>query len=303
MGSGSYSQESYNNYVTSNNVSSSSASDNFRNYRISHKTSVAHFSTAGRKQNTDIQKAGQAIGVRESRENEEHPVSTPIIIALDVTGSMRNTPHKMLTEQFPKIMNALYDKGVPNPQILFMAIGDCYYDDYPVQVTQFESDPEKILPQLQEFVLEGGGGGNNGESYSYAHIVAGYHTETDAWYKRHQKGFLITIGDEPNLKEVPGNCLSNDLGYEDGAHTITAMQALEKAREQYDVYHIHINDGMNAFSSTWYELLGKEHVKRCYSSEVSETIVNIITSHLGETTAEAPVQVNTEEQPFDMHPA
>jgi hypothetical protein len=81
------------------------------------------------------------------------------------------------------------------------------------------------------------------------------------------------------------------------------MQALEKAREQYDVYHIHINDGMNAFSSTWYELLGKEHVKRCHSSEVSETIVDIITSHLGEATAEAPVQANTEEQPFDMHPA
>jgi hypothetical protein len=212
----------------------------------------------------------------------------------------------MLTEQFPKIMNALYDKGVPNPQIMFMAIGDCYYDDYPVQATQAESDPEKLLPQLQEFVLEGGGGGNGGESYSYAHIVAGYHTETDAWYKRHQKGFLITIGDEPNLKEVPGNCLQNDLGYESGAHTITAVEALEKAREQYDVYHIHVNDASHRFDSSWYELLGEDHVKRCNSANVADMIVDIVTSHLdtvAEAPAEASVEVHTEDKPFDMHPA
>lgn len=247
------------------------------------------------------------IGVREFRESEEHPIITPIIPCLDVTGSMRGTPHKMLTEQFPKIMNALDDAGVPSPQLMFMAIGDCYFDDYPIQATQAESDPQKLLSQLQEFVLEGGGGFNPGESYSLAHIVAGWHTETDPYYKRGEKGFLITIGDEPNLPEVPGEALEQFLGYQHGAKTITAEQALAKAREQYDVHHIHINDGSNRFDTSWYDLLGKDHVWRCNSDDVAETIVKIVTSRLNNAVTEAPEETSadahSETKSFDMHPA
>lgn len=302
MGSGSYSQEAYERYVVENNVSATNARQNFRNTRISNKTSVAKFSNKGRKQNTDIQEAGKAIGVREFRESEEHPVITPIIPCLDVTGSMRKTPQKMLTDQFPKIMNALDDAGVPGPQLMFMAIGDCYYDDYPIQATQAESDPQKLLPQLQEFVLEGGGGCNPGESYSLAHIVAGWHTETDPYYKRGDKGFLITIGDEPNLPEVPGNALEKYLGYQRGAKTITAEEALAKAREQYDVHHIHINDGSNRFDPSWYDFLGKDHVWRCNSDDVAKTIVKIVTSNL-KSTAQQPssVQDVVDTEPEDKH--
>lgn len=301
MGSGGWSVSSYNRYVSDNNVSASSAASNFVNQHLSDAVSTRHFSTKARTFNTDIQEAAKAIGVRQCCENEEHPISTPIIIVLDVTGSMRTTPHKMLTEQFPNIMNALTDKGVPNPQVLFMAVGDCYGDDYPIQVTQFESNPELLLKQLQEFVLEGGGCGNGGESYSLAHIVAGYHTECDAWYKRSQKGYLITVGDEPNHPEVPGWALEKYLGYEHGAHAITAAEALEKALEQYHVDHIHIDDGAWGFKTAtagWKELLGAEHVHHCKSSDICETIVGIITNGNTSTPTEP-----TSSETFDMHPA
>lgn len=282
MGSGSYSQQSYNRYVRDNKISANAA-DNFVNSSLSASVSAASFNNKARKHNVEIQEAAKAIGVRESRETEEHPISTPIIIALDVTGSMRTTPHRMLTEQFPKIMNALYDKGVPNPQILFMAIGDCYSDDCPIQVTQFESNAEKILPQLQEFVLEGGGGGNDGESYSLAYIVAGYHTECDAWYNRQQKGHLITTGDEPIHPNVPGWALERYLGYEHGAKDISAEEALKKALEQYTVDHIHIDDGSYGYRTSapsWIKLLGEEHVHHCDSDAICKTIVDIITANM-----------------------
>lgn len=299
MGSGSWSESSYNTYVVNNNVSANSAASNFRNQHLSEKVSVKEFNAKARTFNTNIQEAAKAIGVRQFCENEEHPISTPIIIALDVTGSMRNTPQRMLTEQFPKIMNALDDAGVPNPQVLFMAVGDCYADNYPIQVTQAESNPELLLKQLQEFVLEGGGGGNDGESYSLAHIVAGYHTECDAWYKRHQKGYLITIGDEPNLPVVPGWALERYLGYEDGAHDISATEALEKAREQYNVFHIHIDNGSYSFQKSWNELLG-DNVKRCHSDHIVDTIVGIITGSSNKQEEVAAVAEHTDI--FDMSP-
>lgn len=109
-----------------------------------------------------------SVGVRECRDTEEHPHTTPIIIALDVTGSMLNIPHKMIVEQFPYIMGKIQQMGIPDPQILFMAVGDHEWDRYPIQIGQFEGDTEKIVNMLQSFVLEGGGGGNSGINLPYA---------------------------------------------------------------------------------------------------------------------------------------
>ncbi len=114
---------------------------------------------------------------------------------------------------------------------------------------QFESDTEKILNSLESLV-----GGNAGESYLLAHIVAGYHTETDSWFKRHTKGFLFTIGDEPNLQGIPGNSLTEILGYQKGA-----SEAILKAQEQYHVFHIHITNASygTRVAESWKNLLGQ----------------------------------------------
>ena len=217
------------------------------------------------------------VGVRESRDSKEHPFSTPIIIALDVTGSMMDTPYEMIRDQFPKIMDSLIQLGVRDPQIMFMAVGDHVYDRYPIQIGQFESDTAKILDTLQSFVIEGGGGGNRGESYLLAHIVAGYHTETDSWFERHTKGFLFTIGDEPNLDKVEGCYLERVLGYQKGAKTITCQEALDKAKEQYHVFHIHITNASHGsrVAESWKTLLG-QNVLTCTSGEVDKVIVTAI---------------------------
>lgn len=76
-----------------------------------------------------------------------------------------------------------------------------------------------------------------------AHIIAGYHTETDSWFKRHKKGYLFTIGDEPNLRNISGHALEDFLGYQHPANPISADEAVKKAQEQYNVYHIHVTNG------------------------------------------------------------
>lgn len=100
--------------------------------------------------------------VREARDSEDHPNSFPIIIALDVTGSMGSIPQDLITNSLPKIMSKIMEEGVADPQLLFLGIGDHYYDEAPVQVGQFESSDELIEKWLMKTFIEGGGGPNDG---------------------------------------------------------------------------------------------------------------------------------------------
>jgi hypothetical protein len=143
------------------------------------------------------------VAVRESRDSDEHPNSLAIIIALDVTGSMGSIPHHLVKEGLPSIMEGIIQAGIPDPQVLFLGIGDTNFDSAPLQVGQFESSDELLDKWLTSVYLEGGGGGNVGESYHLAWYFAAKHTSIDCFEKRKQKGLLFTIGDEPVLDNLP----------------------------------------------------------------------------------------------------
>lgn len=282
MGSGSYSFAAYSALSTDRGYATKSADAVFTNHTLSAKSDIKLSNVNARNYNTQVKPEMINTGVRESRDSNEHPETTPIIIALDVTGSMRRTPHEMIKDNFPKLMDALMQLGVKDPQLLFMAVGDHEYDRYPIQVGQFESDTEKIVNSLEEFVLEGGGGGNSG-----------YHTETDSWFKRHKKGYLSTIGDEPNLHGISGRALEDFLGYQYPANPISEEEAVKKAQEQYNVYHIHVTNGSygTRIAPGWKNLLG-QNVLTCDSHNV---IAEAIKQHedLTEIPYEAQAIVDT----------
>lgn len=100
--------------------------------------------------------------LREARDSQAHPHSIPIVLALDVTGSMGHIPHYLVKEGLPNLMAGIIQRGVPDPQILFLPIGDHECDHYPLQVTQFESADEELDMWLTRTYIESGGGGNNG---------------------------------------------------------------------------------------------------------------------------------------------
>ena len=212
MGSGSWSSNAYDFYYVNNDLKSRSINEVFNNNDISVSNTINSLNKSARLYNNNISVHQENVGVRECRDSEEHPNTTPIIVAFDVTGSMGHIPHKMVTELLPKLMNQLKEIGVPDPELLFMGIGDHLYDRAPIQITQFESDTEKICSSLQSLYLEGGGGGNRVESYLLAWIAAGYHTETDSWYNRHKKGFLFTIGDEVIIGDHTNSTTAQIIG-------------------------------------------------------------------------------------------
>ena len=136
------------------------------------------------------------ITVRESRDSVDSPMSTPVIIGFDVTASMGYLAQELAVNAVNRAVLTLYDrKPISNPQILCSAVGDARCDTSPLQVTQFESDI-RMISQLTELWLEGGGGGNGGESYNLLWYFAAVHTRTDCFEKRGGKGFLFTIGDD-----------------------------------------------------------------------------------------------------------
>ena len=209
---------------------------------------------------------------REARDSDVHPNTVPIILGLDVTGSMGHIPHELIKEGLPKLMGGIIQGGVPDPALLFLGIGDHECDRYPLQVGQFESGDEELDMWLTRTYIEGGGGGNAGESYLLAWYFAAYHTKTDAFEKRGQKGLLFTVGDEPGLKTLPASAIKEIMGQ--GQQTYTHLELLAEAQKKYDVYHIsvlHSGQAINA-DVEWKELLGQN----CLSIEDHREIPNVI---------------------------
>jgi hypothetical protein len=212
------------------------------------------------------------ITFREARDSAVHPNTVPIILGLDVTGSMGHIPHELIKEGLPKLMGGIIQGGVPDPALLFLGIGDHECDRFPLQVGQFESGDQELDMWLTRTYIESGGGGNAGESYLLAWYFAAFHTKTDAFEKRNQKGLLFTVGDEPNLETLPASAIKEIMG--SGQQTYTHLELLKEAQKRYEVYHISVlhSDQAVRANVAWKELLGEN----CLSIEDHREIPNVI---------------------------
>ena len=182
------------------------------------------------------------IQMREARDSEDHPDSTPIIIGLDVTGSMGYLANEIAKEGLHETMMKLFStKPVNDPQIMFSAVGDVV-DDAPLQVTQFESDI-RIAQQLLDLWLEGGGG-DGPEDYHLLWYFAAKHTATDRFEKRGQKGYLFTIGDA----DCHGTLSSENIKsiFNDKCEDLTISDIAKMASEKYELFHINIVNGIKS---------------------------------------------------------
>lgn len=225
------------------------------------------------------------VQFRESRDSAEHPESVAIIVALDVTGSMGFVPELIVKESLPDLVGAIIKAGIPDPQVLFLGIGDFIYDRAPLQIGQFESSAELLDRWLTKVYLEGGGGGNNCESYTLAWLTAARHTKIDCFEKRKQRGFVFTIGDEPTNQDIPAKIIST-LTPAQNARTITSAQLLAEVRERYHVFHLHLLHDAAAATERrqegWRELLGQDFMllddHKRLASHIAQIVIDRVTA-------------------------
>lgn len=215
--------------------------------------------------------------MRECVDSDEHPETIPVILALDVTGSMGSAA-EAVAKQLNDIMTELY-KSVKDVEFCIMAIGDLSYDDAPIQMGQFESDI-RIAEQLEKVYFERGGGGNAWESYTAAWYMGLNHTKLDCW-NRGKKGIIITMGDEPMNPYLPMQALAKATG-DNIQGDIDTKSLYEAVTKKFDVYHIGIDNPATSFrfygdriEETFGKLLGQNYqVSTCQN--LHKTIADMI---------------------------
>lgn len=213
--------------------------------------------------------------IRECCDSEEHPNTVPVILGLDVTGSMGESAVEV-AKKLNVIMTDLYDK-IEDVEFLIMGIGDLSYDDCPIQVSQFESDI-RIAEQLDKIYFEFGGGGNYYESYTATWYFGSRHTKLDCW-ERGKKGIIITMGDERINPYLPHKALSKVTG-DNLQGDIETEELYEEAKEKFDIYHLDVKHGRDwdyeNIISSWKNYLDKNHFKTVTMDSISNTITDII---------------------------
>lgn len=222
--------------------------------------------------------------IRECCDSEEHPQTIPVILGLDVTGSMGDAAVEV-AKKLNIVMTELLGK-VKDVEFMVMGIGDLAYDSAPIQVSQFESDI-RIAEHLDKIYFEFGGGGNGFESYTAAWYIGSRHTQLDCW-KRGKRGVIITMGDEPLNPYLPlsgRNCGLIAATGDKLQGDIETADLYSEVIEKFDVYHLAVNarsSSYTIYSKRIEESFGKylddKHLRVVSLDNIAANIVDIVTN-------------------------
>ena len=269
MGGGSWTEKSFRTYSTAKGMSVSSTGevvgldcvqDNFKSRSIAPELSPMNI-------------------MRECCDTDEHPNTIPVIIGLDVTGSMGQAAVEV-AKSLNVIMKNILSK-MTDVEFCVMGIGDLAYDNAPIQMSQFESDI-RIAEHMDKVYFEFGGGGNIYESYTAAWYMGARHTKLDCW-ERGKKGIIITLGDEtlnPYLPKEPLMLATGD-GIQDDIQT---SDLIKEVSEKYDIYHIYVKHGsywQEESRESFLKYLPEDHYFETGINGIPDVITKIITSPRG----------------------
>ena len=241
--------------------------------------------------------------IRECCDTDEHPNTIPVILALDVTGSMGQTAVEV-AKKLNVIMTKLYEE-VTDVEFMIMGIGDLSCDSVPIQASQFESDI-RIAEQLDKIYFEFGGGGNDYESYTAAWYFGSRHTKLDC-LNRGKRGIIITMGDEQLNPYLPISGMRCGLSKATGDNLQADIETKDlygEAVKKFDIYHLDVNHGrrwMNedSIEKSFKKYLDDNHFRRVTMDSIVNEIVDIIVSASeNQNVRENNVQVDSNEASY-----
>lgn len=179
----------------------------------------------------------------------------PVVIVCDVTGSMGDWPATIFSK-LPYLDIEGKEYLGDSMEVSFGAIGDCHCDKYPLQVYPFVKGKE-MEANLKKMIIEGGGGGNEGESYDLAALYYARNVEMPNAIKP----LFIIIGDEPLYKTVYRS-KSESWARTKIEESMSVKEAFDELMKKYSCYHIHRGSGDDVEDSTenWLDVFPKDRV-------------------------------------------
>lgn len=251
MGNARWSDDDYKSYATTTNYRSASRDEVF-SHRVDEKLDP---------RNVKVGKGDRkGLQLRESVISDSNPDPTPIILGLDVTGSMGQVAEQIAKDELPKLMTKIHETGVvTDPHVMFMGIDDVFAQGHgALQVSYFEPDL-RIIEQLRKMWLVGNGGGNGSESYDLAWYFAGRYVHSDSYEKSGKLGFLFTFGDEPAPFQTVSKFQLETIFGPGQYENTTPAASLAAAKQKFQVFHVVVERGRPAgrdMRDGWTKLLG-----------------------------------------------
>ncbi len=187
----------------------------------------------------------------------------PIVVGIDCTGSMADWPGEIF-DRLPLFCQTLA-KYQPDVELSFSVIGDAYCDEYPLQVADFGKGPalDKVL---NAFYPEGGGGGQQSESYELWAYYMLKHSSTP----KATSPFLIIMGDESFYELIEPSQAKHYIG-DNLEKPLDSFEVWRALGQRYNVFLLHKEYGYGASDDDilkfWETALGRQKIVRVPSKE------------------------------------
>jgi hypothetical protein len=180
--------------------------------------------------------------------------ANPIIVAIDVTGSMSTWPAEIF-DRLPLMFNTL-SQYRPDVEICFAAIGDAGVDRWPLQVTSFASGYD--LEQLLGSLYGEGGGGDAPESYGLFAQWVNTHIEIP---NVQETPFLIVFGDINMHPVISKNQIAGLLG-DPVQDDINSIEAWRQVTQKWNTWFLRrpTNTRGDIVDTQWGSAIGEQKV-------------------------------------------
>ena len=201
-------------------------------------------------------KAGPNEAIVDPRKHVRSDSKNPLIIAVDVTGSMSTWPFEIF-DRLPLLFNTL-SQYREDLEICFVAIGDGRVDRWPLQATSFASGFD--LEQLLGSLYGEGAGGDAAESYGlFAHWVNTHVSVPNT----EEPPFLIVFGDVYMHPEINPYELFKVLGEKSG-QAIDSLAAWKKVTATWNTWFLRRPTGKQGdkVDQQWAEAIGEKKIFR-----------------------------------------